>query len=637
MGAAPMAYVLWTRHLRFSPGDPAWPARDRFVLSAGHASMLLYAILHLSGFDLPLTEIERFRKWGSKTPGHPEYGHTPGVETTTGPLGQGFGNGVGMAIAARHLAARFNRPGHQLFSHRVYGIVSDGDLMEGVASEAASLAGHLKLGNLIYLYDDNQVTIDGPTALAYSEDVDARFRAYGWQTLAVEDGNDLTAIDAALIAARAESARPTLIRVRTVIGYGSPANAGRASAHGKPLGVDDVRATKHFYGWPEEAQFLVPLEVRKRFAAAARAGEQARQEWQAGVAAWSKTYPELALELDRRLHGELPRGWDEGLPEWRPGEDLATRQASSRVLSSLAVRLPEILSGSADLNESTFTELPGQAYQHQDPAGRNLAYGVREHAMGAIMNGLALHGGIRPVGSTFLIFSDYLRPAIRLASLMGQPVIYVFTHDSIGLGEDGPTHQPVEQLPGLRATPNLVVIRPADANETRVAWQVAIERREGPTALVLSRQKLPVLDREGLASAEGLRRGAYVLAEAGGGIPRLLLIATGSEVELALAGRRLLEETGTPTRVVSMPSWEVFSAQEESYREAVIPSGLAARLAVEAASPLGWERWTGTNGAVLGVDTFGASAPYQVIYREFGLTPENIAARAREVLRGGRP
>lgn len=636
MGAAPMAYVLWTRHLGFSPADPAWPARDRFVLSAGHASMLLYALLHLSGYDLPLEEIERFRQWGSKTPGHPEYGHTPGVETTTGPLGQGFGNGVGMAIAARHFAARFNRPGHELFSHRVYGIVSDGDLMEGVASEAASLAGHLKLGNLIYLYDDNQVTIDGPTTLAYSEDVEARFRAYGWRTLAVEDGNDLAAIDAALIAARSQTARPSLIRVRTVIGYGSPANAGRASAHGKPLGVDDLRATKRAYGWPEEARFLVPPEVRKRFADAAHAGEQARQAWQARLAAWSKAYPELAEELGRRLAGELPRGWDEGLPEWRPGDDLATRQASGRVLNSLAVRLPEIMSGSADLNESTFTELEGQAYQHQNPAGRNLAYGVREHAMGAIMNGLALHGGIRPIGSTFLIFSDYCRPAIRLAALMGQPVIYVFTHDSIGLGEDGPTHQPVEQLPALRAIPNLVVLRPADANETRVAWQVAIERRNGPTALVLSRQKLPVFDREALASARGLRRGAYVLAEAGGGSPQLLLIATGSEVELTLTARRLLEETGTPTRVVSMPSWEVFSAQDEAYKEAVIPSHLTARLAVEAASPLGWERWTGTNGAILGVDTFGASAPYQVIYREFGLTPENIAARALEVLRGGR-
>jgi transketolase len=631
MGAAPMAYALWTRHLRFSPDDPAWPARDRFVLSAGHASMLLYALLHLSGYDLSLEEIRNFRQWGSKTAGHPEYGHAPGIETTTGPLGQGFGNGVGMAIAARHFAARFNRPGHDVFGHRVYGIVSDGDLMEGVASEAASLAGHLKLGNLIYLYDDNQITIDGPTELAFTEDVDARFRAYGWRTLAVDDGNDLAAIDAALGTAQDETARPSLIRVRTVIGYGSPANAGKASAHGKALGEDDVRATKCYYGWPADEHFLVPPEVRARFAAAARAGEQARQEWLERLRAWRQAHPTLAEELDRRLAGRLPEGWDEELPRWKAGESLATRQASGKVLNALAARLPEIVSGAADLNESTFTELDGEAYQHRDPAGRNLAYGVREHAMGAIMNGLSLHGGIRPVGSTFLIFSDYLRPTIRLAALMRQPTVYVFTHDSIGLGEDGPTHQPVEQLPALRAIPNLVVLRPADANETRVAWQIAIERRDGPTALVLSRQKLSVLDRESLASAEGTRRGAYVLAEAGDGNPRLAIIATGSEVELALAARERLEAEGLPTRVVTMPSWELFAAQEEKYRDEVIPRDLAARLAVEAAAPLGWERWTGPAGAVLGVSTFGASAPYQVIYREYGLTPENIVARARQL------
>ena len=638
LGQAPVAFLLWSRLLRFDPAAPDWPDRDRFVLSCGHASAMLYALLHLAGFDLPLAELERFRQLDSKTPGHPEFGHTPGVETTTGPLGQGFATAVGMAIARRHLAARFDRDGFPMFSHRVWVLASDGDLMEGVASEAASLAGHLRLGPLKLLYDDNRISIDGPTSLAFSEDVAARFAAYGWRTLRVEDGNDLAAIDAALDAAASESERPTLVVVRTHIGFGSP-KQDSAEAHGAPLGAEAARATKRALGWPEEPPFLVPEEARAPFAAAAALGAVEAAAWRARVADYRGEHLEAGAELARRLAGLLPDGWDRGLPRYAPDAPaIATRAASGKAIQALAASLPELVGGSADLAESNSTAIAGAAaFSSARPDGRNFHFGVREHAMGAVLNGLALSGLIRPYGGTFLIFSDYMRPAIRLAALMRLPVVYVFTHDSILLGEDGPTHQPVEQLAALRAIPGLVVLRPADARETSAAWRVAIGRRDGPTALALSRQKLPLLAGSSAAD-EGVARGAYVLEDPRPGRPDLLLLASGSETALALDASRRLAERGLAARVVSMPSWELFDRQERAYRDAVLPPEVRARVAVEAASPFGWHRYVGDQGRIVGLVGFGASAPAEDLARHFGLTAAAVADTAAALLgRGSGP
>jgi len=633
LGQAPLAHVLWSRHLRHDPADPEWPDRDRFVLSCGHASALLWALLHLAGDDLPLDELKRFRQLDSKTPGHPEHGHTAGVETTTGPLGQGLSNAVGMALAQRSLAARFDRPGFRLFEHRIWVIASDGDLMEGVASEASSFAGHQKLGALKVFYDSNGISIDGPTSLAWSEDVAARYRAYGWSVLEVADGNDLDELDRAAAAAAAESARPTLVVVHTHIGYGSPKQDSAAS-HGAPLGPEAVAETRRRLGWPEEGTFLVPEEARAPYAEAARRNGAAHAAWKETLAAYRAAHPEAAAELDRRLAGELPTGWLDSLPRFDPGaKPVATRAVSGQVVNALAAALPELLGGSADLSESNNTTIAGEPLSAPEtPAGRNVHFGVREHAMGAILNGLALSGLLRPYGGTFLIFSDYMRPAIRLAALMRLPVTYVFTHDSIFLGEDGPTHQPISHLASLRAMPGLVTLRPADARETVAAWRVAVERRDGPTALALTRQKLPVLD-ETLDVGEGVARGAYVLWESGfepgSG---LLLLATGSEVPLALeTGKRLAGE-GAGVRVVSMPSWELFEAQSPEYREGVLPRAAGRRLAVEAASPFGWHRWVGPQGAVHAIEGFGASAPAAALAERYGFTAESVAARARSLL-----
>ncbi len=649
MGAAPMAYVLWTRYLRHNPADPSWFDRDRFVLSAGHGSMLLYSLLHLTGYDLPLEEIKRFRQYGSMTPGHPERGLAPGVEITTGPLGQGFGNGVGMAIAEANLAARYNRPGREIIDHFTYSIVSDGDLMEGVASEAASLAGHLKLGKLVYLYDDNRISLAASTQLDFTEDRARRFEAYGWHVQSVEDGNDLDAIDRALLAAREERERPSLIIVRTHIGYGSPHKQDTFAAHGSPLGEEEVKLTKENLGWPREPTFYVPADVQRHFRRARDRGARAQAEWNGKLAAYEKDEPELARELRLRIEGTLPADWDAGIPRFpADAKGMATRTASGKVLSAIAAKLPAVIGGSADLNPSTFTAIAG-AGDFESPAravgdlqgsvgggwsyaGRNLAFGVREHAMGAIANGLAAHGGMIPFASTFFTFSDYMRPAIRLAALMGLQVIYVFTHDSIGLGEDGPTHQSVEHLAGLRAIPELVVIRPGDAEETAVAWRVAIESRDRPVALVLTRQNVPTLDRAELAPAEGLRRGAYVLADPSKGEPGLILIASGSEVGLMVSAGRALAERKISVRLVSMPSWELFEMQPREYREAVLPPTVTARLAIEAAATQGWCRYIGERGDAIGVDRFGASAPGPVVMREYGFTVENVVARALALL-----
>lgn len=648
LGAAPLAYTLWDRLLRHNPRNPAWPDRDRFVLSAGHASMLLYALLHLTGYDLPLEELQRFRQWESRTPGHPEYGLTPGVEATTGPLGQGLANAVGMALAEAHLAARFNRPGHTVVDHRTYVLAGDGDLMEGVTAEACSLAGHLGLGKLIVLYDDNHISLAGTTGLSFTEDVAQRFQAYGWHVHWVEDGNDTAALDAALRHARAESLRPSLILVRTVIGYGAPKRAGTFHAHGAPLGPDETRATKEHLGWPAEAAFLIPAEARAHMQAAVARGQQAEVLWQAALAAYEAEYPDLAAEFRRRMAGELPAGWDESLPTFAPdARGLPTRKASEAVLQALAASIPELAGGSADLNPSTYTWLKGAGdFQMQwRPAegqqgavgvewgygGRNVHFGVREHAMGAIANGMALHGGLLPYTATFLTFSDYMRPPLRLAALSGLRVVYVFTHDSIGLGEDGPTHQPVEQLMSLRAVPNLTVIRPADANETAEAWRAALRSTAGPTALVLTRQAVPVLDRGRCAPAENLARGGYTLWQSDDGLPEVILIGTGSELALALeAGERLAAE-GRRVRVVALPSWELFDRQPAAYRDEVLPPAVRARVAVEAGLRLGWERYVGLDGAVVGMDGYGASAPAEELYARFGITVEAVLARAREV------
>jgi transketolase len=637
LGAAPMAYVLWTRFLRFNPKDPKWPNRDRFVLSAGHGSMLLYSLLYLTGYDLPLDELKRFRQWGSKTPGHPEHGCTPGVEATTGPLGQGFGNGVGMAIAEAFLAATYNRPGHTLFDHHTYALVSDGDLMEGVASEAASLAGHLKLGKLIYLYDDNQISLDGPTSLAFTEDVLTRFDAYDWHTQRVEDGNDLEAIERAISAAQDEAERPSLIAVRTVIGYGSP-QAGTSKVHGSPLGEENVRKTKEFYGWNPDKKFYVPDEALKHMHAIGARGAERQAEWQRQFNAYVAAYREEGWQLQTALKGELPAGWDIGLPSFSPADgELATRQASRKALEALRARVPWVIGGSADLASSNEMPVkPEVSFQPGQYQNRNIWFGVREHGMGAALNGMAVHGGVRVYGGTFLTFSDYMRGAIRLAALSGYSVIYIFTHDSIGLGEDGPTHQPIEHFAALRAIPNLALIRPGDANESIVAWQVAIERTHGPTALIFSRQKLPILDRSKATSAQGLRKGAYVLIEAEGGKPDIILMATGSEVALAVEAHGVLVKQGVKTRVVSFPSWELFESQPRAYHDSVLPPDIRPRLAIEAGVAQGWRRWVGDAGDIISIERFGASAPYQAIYEHYGLTVEHVVARALRLLgRGG--
>ena len=668
LGAAPMAYVLWTRLLKHNPANPHWFDRDRFVLSAGHGSALLYSLLHLTGYALPLEQLQRFRQWGSITPGHPERGLTPGVEVTTGPLGQGFGNGVGMAMAEANLAARYNRDGYAIIDHCTYGIVSDGDLMEGIASEAASLAGHLQLGKLIYLYDDNSITLSAGTDMCFTEERARRFEAYGWHTRTVDDGNDLAAIEQALRAARADTRRPSLILVRTHLGYGSPNKQDSFDAHGSPLGVEELRLTKRNLGWPEQPPFHVPDAARAHFFEGGRrggTGEAGEAQWRGQFAAYEKQFPDLALELRQLMHdgqegqqgqqgqegaGALPAGWDAGIPQFpADAKGMATRIASGKVMNAIAAHLPALLGGSADLDPSTYTALTGlgdfqaagaAARDRQGSigggwshAGRNLHLGVREHAMAAIMNGMAAHGGALPFGATFLTFSDYMRPAIRLAALMGLHVIYVFTHDSIALGEDGPTHQPVEHLASLRAVPGLLVIRPADANETAVAWRVAVETSGRPVALVLTRQNVPTLERNRFAAAAGLRRGAYILAEAPNGKPELILIASGSEVALIVAAQQQLLAKNIQARIVSMPCWELFDEQPRQYRDLVLAPALGARLAVEAGVAQGWHRYVGERGDVLAVDRFGASAPGDVVLREYGFNVDNVCARAMALLR----
>jgi transketolase len=634
MGAATLAYTLWDRFLEHNPRNPHWPNRDRFILSAGHASMLLYALLYLTGYELTLQELKDFRQWGSKTPGHPEHGLTPGVEATTGPLGQGFANGVGMAIAERWLAAHYNRPGHQIIDHYVYALVSDGDLEEGVSSEAASLAGTLKLGKLIYLYDDNDIQIEGPTDRVFTENVANRFVAYDWQVLGPVDGLDIAALEKAIAAARAETERPSLIICQTIIGYGSPAQA-TAQVHGEPLGEENVREAKDTLGWPQEPTFYVPDQVLAHMRKALERGQEAEEEWERRLEAYRDTYPDLASELEAQLRGQLPAGWDEGLADlFAPGsKPVATRVASGQVLNHLVERVHALIGGSADLAPSTKTTLDGYGdFGWHEYSGHNIHFGVREHAMGAITSGMALHGGIIPYTATFLVFSDYMRPPMRLAAMMGLRVLYVFTHDSIGLGEDGPTHQPIEQLMNLRAVPNLTVIRPADATETAEAWRAALLNRRGPTALVFTRQNVPVLDRRELAPAAGLQQGAYVLWEAAPAGPEVILIGTGSEVHIALEAGRQLASLAVNVRVVSMPSWELFDRQPASYRESVLPPQVKARVAVEAGITLGWEHYVGLEGAAVGMGGFGASAPGKVLYEEFGIKVANVVAQARALI-----
>jgi transketolase len=636
MGAAAMAYVLWPRFLKHNPRNPHWPDRDRFVLSAGHGSMLIYSLLYLTGYDLSLEDLKDFRQWGSKTPGHPEYGHTPGVETTTGPLGQGFANGVGMAMAERFLAARFNRPGFPIVDHYTYAIVSDGDLMEGVSHEAASLAGHLKLGKLIYLYDNNRISIEGSTDLTYTEDRLARFSAYGWQVLQVEDGNDLKAIDRAIRQAQADMDRPSLISVRSCIGCGSPNKQDTAGAHGEPLGAEEIRLTKENLGWPLNPDFHVPQEALAVFRQAVGAGEKSEEAWKNLFASYEKAHPREAREFKELMAGKLPEGWDQAIPIFPADpKGTATRAASGTVLNALASKVPHLIGGSADLAPSNKTMIKGaKDFGPGNFEGRNIHFGVREHGMGSIMNGMALHGGVIPYGGTFLIFSDYMRPAIRLAAMMGLKVIYVFTHDSIGLGEDGPTHQPIEQLAALRAIPNLTVIRPADANETAEAWRQALQIESGPTALVLTRQNCPTLDRGLTTPAEDLAYGAYVLQKNLGNPPKVLLMASGSEVGIALEAGRKLEGKGVSSWVISMPGWELFEQQPREYRDRVLLPQVKTRVAIEAGCTMGWHRYVGDRGAVIGLDHFGASAPYKTLYEKFGLTADHTVEKVLELLAG---
>jgi transketolase len=626
MGGAAMAYTLWTRHLRHNPRNPKWAGRDRFILSGGHGSMLLYSLLHLTGYDLPIEEIKNFRQFESKTPGHPEYGLTPGVEVTTGPLGQGFGQGVGMAMAAAHLAAEFNKAGHEIIQSYIYGIVTDGDLMEGISSEAASLAGHLQLGRIIYLYDDNHISIDGSTDLAFTEDRGGRFEAYGWHVQTIADGNDVEAIDAAIRAAKADP-RPSLIAVRTTIGYGAPKKQGTAKAHGEPLGDEELNAAKENLGWPTEPRFLIPGDVLEFYREAVERGREIETEWRKRFDAYQQAYPELGAELQRRLDRRLPDGWDADLPSFpADAKGLATRSSSGKVLNALSVKLPELVGGSADLTPSNNTKFDEAGdFQKDNPGGRYFRFGVREHAMGAALNGLTLFGGLIAYGGTFLVFSDYMKPAIRIAAISRIPTIFVFTHDSVGLGEDGPTHQPIEHLMALRAVPNLTVIRPADANEVAQAWKVAITQKNTPTALALTRQNVPTL----AGTERGmLSKGAYVLKDFGEN-PQLILMASGSEVSLIYGAAEKLFAEGTPVRVISFPSWELFEKQDEAYRESVLPKNVTARLAVEAGATLGWERYA---SSVIGIDHYGASAPYKVIFEEYGFTAERVAAKAKELM-----
>ncbi len=632
MALAPLGWVLFSRTLRHNPHNPLWPDRDRFVLSCGHASMLLYSLLHLTGYGVSLDDLKSFRQWESITPGHPEHCVAPGVEMTTGPLGQGLSSAVGMALAERYLAARFNRPGHQVVDHYTYAFCSDGDLMEGVTSEACSLAGTLGLGKLIAVYDDNHITIAGTTDLSFTEDREARFRAYGWHVQRVEDPNDLGAFEAALRAAR-QDPRPSFIAVRTHIAYPAPHAQDTPESHGTPLGHAEIAATKQILGLPVDQTFYVPDEVREHGLRVVDRGHSVEEQWNQAFEAYRLEFPDLAAEFEDWMDGRLPSGWDKELVKFEVGKAVATRVSSGKVINALAARLPNLIGGSADLEPSTKTLIDGSPAQNvQHPEGRNIHFGIREHAMGAVLNGIAAHGGLIPYGATFLVFSDYMRGSVRLAALMGQPVIYVWTHDSIGLGEDGPTHQPVEHLAALRAIPNLVVLRPCDANEVVEAWKVAVRHEEGPVALALTRQNVPTLDRSVLGGAEGLHNGAYVLAEAEGGPPRILLMGTGSEVHLCLEARDLLQEQGIPTRVVSMPSWELFASQEREYRDQVLPPQVTARVAVEAGTSFGWHRWTGDRGDVVALDRFGASAPYQTLYEKFGFTPGDIARRAQALL-----
>ncbi|MEZ4701743.1 MAG: transketolase [Rhodothermales bacterium] len=632
MGAAPMAYVLWQNFLKHSPTNPKWADRDRFVLSAGHGSMLLYALLHLTGYDLPLDELKQFRQLHSKTPGHPENFQTVGVETTTGPLGQGAATAVGMAIAERMLAARFNRPNYKIVDHYTYVLVSDGDLMEGVSAEAASMAGHLGLGKLIFLYDDNDISIDGSTDITFTEDVGRRFDAYGWHVLHVEDGNDVAEVAAALEAARKETARPSLIVVRTVIGFGSPNKQGTSGIHGSPLGDEEVRLTKRNLGWPEDATFRIPDDVRKHFRKAVDAGKQGEAAWNETFSAYRTAFPDLAAEFERWMAGELPEGWENSLPTFGVDEKSASRVSGGKVMNAIAPVIENLVGGSADLTPSNNTGLKGEGdFQRDSPEGRYLRFGVREHGMAAICNGISLHGGLRPFCGTFLIFSDYMRPALRLSALMRQPVIYVLTHDSIGQGEDGPTHQPIEHYMSLRAIPNLNFIRPADANEVAEAWRTAIASSDRPTVLAFSRQNLPTLDRTKYAPASGARKGAYVLSDCEG-TPELIIMATGSEVHVALGAAERLTSEGRRVRVVSMPCWELFEEQTQAYRDSVLPPNVRKRLSVEAGVTMGWERYVGMDGKTFGIDRFGESAPGNDLFKYFGFTADNIAAEGRSLL-----
>lgn len=630
MALAPAGYSLFARHLKHSPEHPDWPDRDRFVLSVGHASMLLYSLLHLSGYELTLDDVKNFRQWGSRTPGHPEVGHTAGVETTTGPLGAGVSNSVGMALAERWLAERFNRPGHDIVDHHTIAFCSDGDMMEGISHEAAAFAGHQKLGKLIWVFDDNEITIEGRTSLSTSTDQAARFAAYGWQILHVGDGNDLEALDAAFAAAKADRDRPTLIVLKTVIAWGSPNKADTAGAHGAPLGVEEIEATKKNIGYPSLEPFHVPDEARAEWLKIRARGAELESEWSARFARYRDAHPHLAREFERSVvRGDLPDNWSEAIPDVS-GRDAATRATSGKVLNGLAEKIPELVGGSADLAGSNKTDIVGGLdLLASSPSGRIIHFGIREHAMGGIMNGMALHGGLRPFGGTFLIFSDYMRPAIRLAGLMGVPTTYVFTHDSIGLGEDGPTHQPIEQLMALRLIPNLMDLRPADPEEVAVAWRMAVERKDGPAFLALTRQTVPALDRSGaLAPAELLARGGYTLVEADGGEPEVILIGSGSEVSIALEARGRLQKMGVPTRVVSLPSWYLFARQDKAWRDSVLPPEVGLRVSIEAGSTLGWGRWLGDAGTAIGIDHFGASAPHEALYREFGVTAEAVVEAA---------
>ena len=634
MALAPLGYVLWTRHLRHNPADPNWPNRDRFVLSAGHASMFLYSLLYLTGYELTLDDIRNFRQWESRTPGHPEYGHTPGVETTTGPLGQGVGNAVGMAVAEAHLAAAFNRETHAIIDHYTYFVASDGDIMEGVSHEAASFAGHLKLGKLIGFYDDNRITIEGDTDLTFSDDTRQRFESYGWNVLRVADVNDLEAVDRAITEAKSQAEKPTLIIVRTNIAYGSPNKVNTAESHGSPLGADEIKLTKEALGYPSMEPFFVPDEALEHWRATKLRGAALQAGWLKQYLAYSQAHPDLAKELDRRLKGELPEGWEESLPAFTAKNGTtATRSASGSVLNAIGPRIPELVGGSADLAGSTNTIMKDAGhFSAEEYTGRNFHFGIREHGMGSVMNGMALHGGVIPYGATFLVFTDYMRPPMRLAALMGLHVVYVFTHDSIGLGEDGPTHQPVEHLTAMRCIPNLTVIRPADAGETVEAWRVALTRKGGPVALVLTRQKLGFIDRDRYGAAAGVAKGAYTLIDAKGGYPQVVLMASGSEVAVIIEAQEKLEREGIRARAVSMPSHNLFAEQSKAYRDSVLPPD-AKRVSIEAAHPMSWQRWIAPDGIALGIERYGASAPYERIYKELGLMADDVVRAAKSLLR----